>query len=45
MIYLIDNQLPVGLVGYLQTRGLTAIHVSHCKLEQASEISCSFSNV
>jgi predicted nuclease of predicted toxin-antitoxin system len=37
MIYLIDNQLPIGLVGHLQTHGLNAIHVSDCKLEEASD--------
>lgn len=37
MIYLIDNQLPVGLVGYLQAHGLNAVHVCDCKLERASD--------
>jgi predicted nuclease of predicted toxin-antitoxin system len=37
MIYLIDNQLPVGLVGHLQTHGLEAIHVSSCGLESSSD--------
>jgi predicted nuclease of predicted toxin-antitoxin system len=37
MIYLIDNQLPVGLVEHLQTHGLDVIHVSTCRLEQASD--------
>ncbi len=37
MIYLIDNQLPVGLVEHLQTHGLDVMHVSSCKLERASD--------
>ena len=37
MIYLIDNQLPVGLVGYLQTHGLDVVHVSACNLERATD--------
>ena len=37
MIYLIDNQLPVGLVGHLQTHELNTIHVSDCGLERASD--------
>jgi predicted nuclease of predicted toxin-antitoxin system len=37
MIYLIDNQLPVGLLGHLQAHGLEAIHVSRCGLERASD--------
>jgi predicted nuclease of predicted toxin-antitoxin system len=37
MIYLIDNQLPLALVGHLQTHGLNAIHVSNCGLERASD--------
>jgi predicted nuclease of predicted toxin-antitoxin system len=36
MMYLIDNQLPQGLVGHLQTLGLNATHVSQCGLEKAS---------
>ncbi len=27
MIYLIDNQLPIGLVGHLQAHGLNVVHV------------------
>ncbi len=37
MIYLIDSQLPPGLVGHLQTHGLNATHVSQCGLERASD--------
>jgi predicted nuclease of predicted toxin-antitoxin system len=37
MIYLIDNQLPVGLVEHLQRHGLKAVHVSDCELERASD--------
>jgi len=37
MIYLIDNQLPIGLVGHLQAHGLDVVHVSNCGLEQASD--------
>ena len=37
MIYLIDNQLPPGLVGHLQTHGLNTSHVSQCGLERASD--------
>jgi len=37
MIFLIDNQLPVGLARHLETHGLEAIHVSECGLEQASD--------
>jgi predicted nuclease of predicted toxin-antitoxin system len=37
MIYLIDNQLPVGLSKYLQTHGLSASHVCECGLDQASD--------
>jgi predicted nuclease of predicted toxin-antitoxin system len=37
MIYLIDNQLPIGLVGHLQAHGLNVVHVSDCKLEKASD--------
>jgi len=37
MIYLIDNQLPVGLVGHLQKHGLEATHVSQCGLDRASD--------
>jgi predicted nuclease of predicted toxin-antitoxin system len=37
MIYLIDNQLPPGLVGHLQTHGLNTSHVSQCGLQRASD--------
>jgi len=37
MMYLIDNQLPVGLERHLQRHGLDALHVSSCKLERASD--------
>ena len=37
MIYLIDNQLPPGLAGHLQTHGLKATHVSDCRLERADD--------
>ena len=37
MIYLIDNQLPPGLVGHLQTHGLNTSLVSQCGLERASD--------
>ena len=37
MTYLIDNQLPVGLVGHLQGHSLDAIHVSQCGLECATD--------
>lgn len=37
MIYLIDNQLPPGLVGHLQSQGLNAVHVSDCGLESCSD--------
>jgi predicted nuclease of predicted toxin-antitoxin system len=37
MIYLIDNQLPVGLVAYLQAHGLDASHVSDRGLERSSD--------
>jgi predicted nuclease of predicted toxin-antitoxin system len=37
MIYLIDNQLSVGLSKYLQTHGLSALHVCECQLERASD--------
>lgn len=37
MIYLIDNQLPVGLVEYLKTHGLDAVHVAHCGLDRVSD--------
>jgi predicted nuclease of predicted toxin-antitoxin system len=37
MIYLIDNQLPPGLLVHLQARGLDATHVSECGLERASD--------
>ena len=37
MIYLIDNQLPVGLVEHLQALGLDTVHVSACGLEQSSD--------
>jgi len=37
MIYLIDNQLPVGLVGHLQAHGLESLHVCECGLDRASD--------
>jgi predicted nuclease of predicted toxin-antitoxin system len=37
MIYLIDNQLPVGFVGHLQAHGLEALHVCECGLDRASD--------
>jgi predicted nuclease of predicted toxin-antitoxin system len=37
MIYLIDNQLPVGLVGHLQGHGLDAVHVSQRDLDRATD--------
>jgi predicted nuclease of predicted toxin-antitoxin system len=37
MIFLIDNQLPVGLVAHLQKHGLDAIHVTGCDLDRASD--------
>lgn len=37
MIYLVDNQLPLGLVEHLQAYGLDAVHVLHCGLECASD--------
>ncbi len=37
MTYLIDNQLPIGLVEYLQAHGLEVVHVSGCNLERASD--------
>lgn len=37
MIYLIDNQLPVGLVGHLKAHGLDAVHVSQCNLDRATD--------
>lgn len=37
MIYLIDNQLPIGLVEHLQAHGINAIHVCDCKLERATD--------
>lgn len=37
MIYLIDNQLPVGLVQHLQEHGLTAMHVCDCGLDRSSD--------
>jgi len=38
MIYLIDNQLPVGLVDHLQAHSLEAVHVSNCGLESAGDL-------
>lgn len=37
MIYLIDNQLPVGLVEHLKAHGLESVHVFHCGLDQSSD--------
>ena len=37
MIYLIDNQLPVGLVGHLQAHDLNVVHVCDCELERATD--------
>ncbi len=37
MNYLIDNQLPIGLVRHLQTHGLQAGHVADCGLDQATD--------
>jgi predicted nuclease of predicted toxin-antitoxin system len=37
MIFLIDNQLPIGLRGHLQAHGLEAVHVSQCGLDNASD--------
>jgi predicted nuclease of predicted toxin-antitoxin system len=38
MIYLIDNQLPVGLVDHLQAHGLESVHLSNCRLASASDL-------
>ena len=37
MNYLIDNQLPIGLVRHLQSHGLLASHVADCGLERATD--------
>ena len=37
MNYLIDNQLPIGLVRHLQSHGLQASHVADCGLERATD--------
>lgn len=37
MKYLIDNQLPVGLVGHLKGHGIDAVHVSQLGLDCASD--------
>ena len=37
MTYLIDNQLPVGLVRHLRSHGLQASHVADCGLDRASD--------
>jgi len=37
MIYLIDNQLPVGLSDHLRKHGLDTLHVSQCGLEQGRD--------
>jgi len=37
MIYLVDNQLPIGLVAYFHKRGLEARHVSMCGLDRATD--------
>lgn len=36
MIYLIDNQLPVGLASHLQDQGLEAFHVSQIDAKERS---------
>jgi len=38
VIFLIDNQLPIGLVEHLRGHGLDAVHVSQCALEKSSDI-------
>lgn len=38
MIYLIDNQLPPGLVAHLKKHGLDAIHVGDCGLDQSTDL-------
>lgn len=37
MIYLIDNQLPVGLARHLQGKGLDSVHVFECGLDRAKD--------
>jgi predicted nuclease of predicted toxin-antitoxin system len=37
MNYLIDNQLPIGLVRHLQAHGLQASHIADCGLERATD--------
>lgn len=37
MIFLIDNQLPIGLSRHLQSHGLQSSHVADCGLERASD--------
>jgi predicted nuclease of predicted toxin-antitoxin system len=37
MNYLVDNQLPIGLVRHLQSHGLQASHVADCGLDQATD--------
>ena len=37
MNYLIDNQLPIGLVRHLQSHGLKASHVADCGLDRAAD--------
>ncbi len=38
MIFLIDNQLPLGLVEHLKTHNVDAVHVSVCELGRATDI-------
>lgn len=38
MIFLVDNQLPPGLVGHFKNHGLEAIHVGDCGLDQATDM-------
>ena len=37
MIYLIDNQLPPGLVRHLQSHGLQSSHVADLGLDEATD--------
>ncbi len=37
MIFLIDNQLPVALAAHLSSHGHSAVHVSTCGLERATD--------
>ena len=37
MKFLIDNQLPFGLVAHLQARGLDSVHVANCGLASSAD--------